>query len=371
MGKLIFTATNQEGVLESGYLDVNSNKEGLEELREKSYQNISLHNDASVDIHTDELPFYNKKELEILAKNEIKWQKGGSFLTYMVNTLKNNSFMMAIGSGLLYYGYTQNSAMWMASGVIVATALPFFSLLNYRVLSNYENCYRKLAFGEWDGVLEHLTTLRQITKNKAILVDIDTIEAYYLAHNKDLNGALKLILPHKEFLDSKMPGMYENKMASLYLLAKEYDKSLFSMQQAAKNSNQDLMYADLAMSEVRFGSLENAEAALKKVDINAMAEYTKPLVKYIDGFISYKKGDLQSAKELLSEAFEDISEYSKNPVIWVYIAMITSLYAVILNDMGEKSEARTLLDDGVLKITSVHADDKFLKLMKDRFGDMF
>jgi len=370
MGKVLYTAYNQDGKQKSGFIDVDSNKEALAKLKESGLVNISFHSEALFDFDNRDFAFLSERDIQRMVNLEVQWQKSSSFSSYFLELLKSNSITIIVGCAMVYYGYTEGSAMWMASGVILSTIFPFLGLWNYQLIHSHNNLIKAITFGEWEKVKGLSQKLRQGTKDRNVIVEADTMEAVYHAYKKDMDSAIKLLSSHRVFLESQNPGLFENKIANLYYMAGEYDKFLDKMKQALKISKQDLVRIDLAMAEAKLGSLETAEKELEKIEIESMALYTVPFVHYTKGLISYKKNDFKIAKEELLIAHNGALEYSQNPAIWSGIAMITSTLALVMYDMGEKDPANELLSEGIVKILNVHADKNLLEELQKRF-DIF
>lgn len=371
MGKVLYTAFNQSGIQESGFIDVNSNKEAVSKLKERGLEDISLHGDAALGFERGELNWLSAWEIKQVAKFEARLQKGGGFFSYFLNVMKSSSITIAIGAAMVYYGYTESSAMWISSGVILATVFPFFGLWSYNLVNSHDNLMRAVAFGEWDEVEGLSLRLREGTKDEDVIIEADTMKAAFYAQKKDMDSAIKMLLPHRDYLDAQSPGVFENKLASLYHIVGEYETYLQKMRESFSKSNQDLMRVDFAIAEARFGSLEVAQKEIEKVDLEAMAVYALPIVSYVIGLIAYKKGDLEVAKEEFLSAYSGVLEYDQNPAIWTVIAMITGMLAMVMYDTKEEEKAEELLSEAIIKILNVHADKYLLEEFQKRFPNYF
>ena len=365
MGKVLYTAYNQEGYQENGFIDVSTNKEALNTLKEKGFEGISLHGDASLGVDKELPSWFDNQAIQKEARLEVAWQKEFTFSSYMWEVLKEHALPFIVVAGMAYFEVSQ---VWMMLGLFIASIGPLFALWNYRRIATYNNAIKSVTFGEMQKIQPLAQKLRKIANNEDLRIEADSIEAFYHAYHDDINSAMKLILPHRALLDEKSPGMFENKMASLYYAAGEYDKFVSNMKQATKISNQDLLRADWAMAEARMGDIEIAREEIAKIDKESMADFTLPLILFTEALIAYRSGDLVTAQKELHTASHDMSKYDSNPAVWSFIALITATLALVKYDLDKEEEGRELLSDAVIKIVKVHGDRPLIKALEKRFG---
>ena len=370
MGKVLYTAFDEAGKEKSGFVEALNNKEALQYLSESGLQQIELHWDAAFAANRDDLEGISEKELARIAKFEVELHKGVNASSFTKEVLRNNLIPMVIGSAMVLYGMSESSAWWMASGVILSLAIPFFSLWNYNLLQTHAAMYEALSFGEWERVKELAPQLKERAKNPDVSVEADTLLAAYYAHHKDMPRAIKILGEHESYLATKA-GSYENKLGSLYFHAKEYDKSLFHLKQAYVVSKENMMLADWALAEVRFGDIQKAKENLSQVDLAQLPPYGIPFIDYIDGVIAYKEGDLSTAKNAFLGAVDGFSAYDKNPAVWAPLAMANVMLAIVFEAMGERENAYEYLSEGVVKIAQEHAETPLLEALKAKFPTRF
>ena len=259
----------------------------------------------------------------------------------------------------------------MAAGVIVASFVPFFSLYNYSTMNDFNNLLKASAFGEWNRVRELSQILRAKNKNIDVIIEADTKEATIFAHDKNMDSAINLILPHRKYLNETKPGIFESKLASLYYMAGEYDKYVQNMKKAYEVSKQSSFRCDWAMAEARLGNLEVARRLIKEMEIEELPIYGMPLMNYTKGLVAYRRGELDYAYEQFSWAYSSFLEYSKNPAVWASLAMVVSMFAIVTHDLDNDQDGSCLLSEAMIDIIKVHADKPLLVELDKRFPTLF
>lgn len=368
MAKVLYTATAQTGEVLSGYLDAASNSEALQKLKDQGLEKIELHSDALFGALRDDLEDLDENLLKKQAQLEAKWQKSMTFGSYLKELLSVNAFPLAAGAGMVWYGYQNHSWIWMSAGVIFASVGPFYGLWKYRTLRQFENVLKASTFGKWDQVIRETQKLRAITKKPAVLMEADTKEAIALAALGKMDQAMEILDIYKPQLDAMMPGMYENKLSELYYYHGTYDKTLELRRVSYEKMQNDISRLDLAMAELRFGSVQNAKNLLHEITYDALAAYAKPYYALLTGMVAYEESNLQLAKSKFLEAYDGMLEYRENSAMWSFIALIAGMLAIALYDLDEKEEADALLSDAIVAILKVHADKEMLEAFQKRFS---
>lgn len=370
MGKVLYTAYDAQGREKRGFIEALSNQDALKRLHSEGLEQIRLHSDAALGHSRDDLEGISQKELERIAAFELKIQQGVGLGMYTKEVLRNNVVPMFISALMFGYGYSEASWGWMASAVIVSSALPFFSFWNYGVMSIYNRAQKSLAFGEWEKLKEEATHFKNSSqKNPDFIVEADTMLATYHAKKGDMDQALSLLLPHKEYLEGKSSGTYENKLGSLYVHAKAYEKACYTFKQAYEVSRENMMLADWALAEARFGDITLAKENILSVSRDALPTFGVPFVDLVEGLIAYKSHSFEDAKYFFTSALEGFSTYDTNPATWTALAMVNIYLALTMHALGEEVDA--LLQEGVVQIAKEHADDALLVELKRNFPDHF
>jgi len=371
VAKVLYRALTQEGKEISGFVEAMSNKEALAQLKESGLEQINLLSDAALGFERDDLNGIGEDELAHIARFETKLQKGIGFFSYFAETMRNSSIPMVIGGAIVFYGDFAGSALWMAFGVIVALALPFFSFWNYGVMQGYNRLLKNLAFGEWEDVKKSSEDLKKQSKNPDVIVEADMRLASYYAHKGDMDKAITIISASKEYLDAKSAGAYENKLGELYWYAGMYEKSIYEMKRAYEISKENIFLVDWALAEARFGDNEIAKECIDRVDTETLPIFGLPFIAFIKGLVSYREDRLVEAKEMLIQAVEGFSNFDKNPVVWIPLSIVSSYLALVLSKLGDQERAKSLLSDGVVAILKEHAESSLLEQLRDEFPDYF
>jgi hypothetical protein len=370
VGKILFTGYLPNGVEESGYIDAKSNQEALEQLKAKGLKQIKLHTDAMTSALRTDLDGLSDREMRQMAELEAKWQKSMTFGSYLYALLKNNAVTILIGMVMFGYGYQVQGVWWMSFGVILATIGPFMGLWSYRISKEYENLLYAYTFGEWDKVRRYAANMRAAHKNNLqVITEVDSKEAIAYAVEGDIQRAKEILDQNRHYMQESMPGIYENRLASIYAIAGDYEKYLFWMKEGYKKSGQDLAKLDYVMAEARFGDLSQAEKLLSQIDTDSLSAPIQPFYHFLEGLVSYRKGDIESAYELFQAAYKMLLEYRENPAVWVPFASVTAMLAITAYDVGEKQKAEAILSDAVISVVKIYGDPQLLNALKERFPD--
>ena len=235
MAKILYRAYDSYGNIKDGYIDASSNKDAINKLREKGYEQIELFSDSIYPRY--DLEEIDDKELEQIAKDEIDStinKKG--FGNYVWKSLKSDYISILIGIVLLYFGYRNSSYITMSIGVIIASFGPFMKIWNYKLISAREKSQYAFALGKWKEVFEladrlkHLADKREMIfpgkVNKDLEVEADSMKAIYFAKNDDIESAIKLIKQHKDYMNEKIPGMFESNIGYMYAISEDFDRAV-------------------------------------------------------------------------------------------------------------------------------------------------
>ncbi len=381
MGKVLYSAIDKYGNTKSGFINASSNKEAMQQLKQIGLKKIKFYSDALFSTSRDDLDNFKEKELEEIAKQEIKNQQGSTFKEYAFATLKSSVLPIIAGIGILYYGYSIQSPILMAFGVIFATAVVFFKLWNYSVIKAHDTLIRALTLGAWEDIPQMSENLRTMAKqrkkifpgnvNQDLIVQADTIEASYYAHKKDLQKAIELLEVHREYLDKNQPSLYENKIAQLYYQARMFDKYLLKLKQCNIIANNDITRADLALAQARFGSVDEAQSLIDEIDESLIPAFASFQLHYIKGLIAYRKERLEDAENALFQAYLQLLKYKNNPLMLEPMAIVTGTLAIVLYDNKKSQETKMIFDNELIHILKVHGDKYLLDGLKQRFTDLF
>ncbi len=381
MGKVLYSAIDKYGNTQSGFIDASSNKEAMQQLKQNGLKKIKFYSDALFSTTREDIESLKEKELENIAKREIKNQQGFTFKEYAFETLKSSFLPIMAGVGVLYYGYSIHSAIVMALGVIIAIAFPFFKLWNYNVIKAHDGLIKAVTIGAWEHIPQMSENLRTLSKqrkkifpgsvNKDLIIQADTMEAFYYAHKKDIKKAISLLAPHREYLDKKQPSLYENKIAQLYYYAHDFDKFLLKLNQCNIIANTDITRADLALAYARFGSVDDAQNLIDQIDESLIPDYGTFQISYIKGLIAYRNESLDDAENELFQAYLQLLKYKDNPLMLEPMAIVTGTLAVVLYDNKKSQETKMLFDNQLIHILKVHGDKYLLDGLKQRFKDIF
>jgi len=371
MGKVLYTGLNLSGEKESGFVDAMSNKDALHILKKSGLQDVKLHSNVTTTQKNSDPDWLSEADRKHIAKLQVKWQKEINLSSFLGEVIKSNFVPIAAGAAMVYYGYSNGSASWMSAGTILASALPFFNLWNYRLLTAHDKLIKATTFGEWDKVEKLSEEIRRSTKERSVVIQADTLEANFYAKNDNIERAKDLLSVHEDYLEDTTPGLYENKLASLYYASKDYDLYLLNMKKAFKASGQDIMRVDMAMAEAKFGNLLVAEREIDKVYTEAMPAFGVPFVYYTRGIIEHKKKNLEEAKDELILAYSGFLEYSKNPATWVATALTAGSLSLVLHDLNEHEKAYELLKKSTVNVLKIHADEIMINNLKNKFPQLF
>ncbi len=372
MARVLYSAKDGNNQNIEGFIVALNNKEAIELLKSQGLDQIKLHGDASLfDQETESISWLDQKRESKIARKQFQIQKTKlSFSGYFADLLQSSLIPIAVGAGITYWGYVEQSYIWASIGTITAFALPFFGLWNYRVARNFDTLVKSYAYGKWDEAIELATTLKKQSKMPNLQLYADTIIARYKAKEGDLNTAVKILQSHKSYLDQK-PGLYQSKLASLYFSAGEYEKFCYHHKMAYEESKQSPMLSDWMLAEVMVGDHTIVDQYIDQIAIEELPQYGVPYIDFIKGYARYKEGKLSEAKGYLESALEGFLEYQENPAVWTILALNCAVYALTLYDLSETAEAKTQINEGVEQIMTEHGDKKLLEELRKRFAPRF
>ncbi len=374
MSKVLYSGVDESNKEVNGYIEADDNKDAIKKLEKSGLENIKLHGDASLYAGRDYLDGLSERELAYLAKNEIEMQKKPlSFFSYMMEKLSSSFIPIAIGGAITYYGYSNNSYILASFGTIVAFALPFFHVWMYSSMISYENLVKAVNFGEWEEALKLANSL----KNNNKIIKLDQLEAYVngviatkSAKDEDISKALKILENDREFYD-KTPGMYHNKIGSIYMSIGDIKNALFHYKQGYIEGKSTVMLSDWALIEAMVGDKDIAKKNLENIDATQLPIYALGYLDLIDGIIAYREKRFKEAIEILSKAHQSFSEYSKNPALWSVIALTSAYLALSYDKMNDKESAYSYLSGSILKILKEHAPKGLMSELREHFPSHF
>jgi len=359
MGKVLYSAITANGKVKRGYIDALSNEEAVKKLKEEGFSNINLYSDARFP-YQEELDSLSEDELEEIAYTEIDTLKSNTFGKFLLRVVKKNIIIILIGLAIAFYGYSIHSYLLAAFGFIVASFYPFINIWNRQASNAYNNAMRALLFGNLKQAQKETQKLRALVKDKNVLVECDMLDAKNLAKSGNIDNALDILLRHKEYFNSLGKGIFESKLTSLYLSAKDNKKALEYSKKAYELSKDNMLLTDWALAEARFGDIDIAKENIEKVNIEAIPVFGLGFIYFTKGLIEYKKANYKEAKELLIEALYAIEPFKENVATWGIISLIRVYLALTFNKLGFKKEAKKLLHKDVVKIIKVSAPKDLL-----------
>ncbi len=372
MAKVLFSAASHDGSEESGYIEAGSNRDALRKLKEMGLKQIRLYSDASIDIDDSVLDMLDEKGLQEVAKEAIEGQKKElSDADFMRTLLRSSALPALVGAAMFYYGFMHQGALWMAFGVIVASFVPFWSLWHYRIARAFESLQKKFVLGEWDEVERIGQKLHRMTRREDVRYEADFKQAYALARTGGFEEAKALLEKHRDFMAQRMPGMYENALGQLSLASERYADFLENMQEAYRVGKSDLLHMDWVMAELLLGDVDVAERELGEIEREALPVFAQPIVGFAEGLIAFRREKFEEAAKLLEEANEGLRAFVQNPVLWIPIATVRGVLAMVYHDLGRMEEAEALLDEAVVRILQTHLNPFWYRELATRFPDTF
>ncbi len=372
MAKVLYRAKDAEGRETEGFVDVASNGEALKKVTQKGLSDIRLFSDAALKISRDELEGLDEAQLRHIAKIELEAIEGahdpGSYLRELA---KKSLLPAAAGAAIGYYGYIEQSYLWMSFGTILAVAYPFFSLWYYTIAHRFESMIQAYTFGEWDRFGVHARKLLARTKKPEVVEEIHHRIACYEAMQGRLEKGLEICRKSEPFYRKQRQEIYHSRVAQVYACAGAYKEALEEIGKAYEISEANLLLAEWAQMESRFGSVEKAKALLAKVDRASIPHYGVGFLDFTEGLISARSGSREAAKKHLFAAYDAFAAYEKNPVVWSTIAMVVAYIALLLHSGEDRGEALRLLEPGIVRIITIHAPEAMCRALRMHYPEAF
>ena len=358
--KVLYSAIDEVGSERSGYVDAKSNRDAIELLTNDGLSEIKLHDDGALAIRRDDLNELSEDELEAKARFELKVRSKPSFTSFIMEVLRVNRSIILIGLALFFWGLSDENYYLLAFGAAVSLSMPLLSIWNYRTVSNYDRLLRAFAEGEWDKALSLIELLRKHMKLPEMEFDLDIRKASINSANGSLDSALQSLERWRSEFEEVSPGMYESRVASVYLASGHHEEYVDSMRDAFfKSSQSQTLILDLALAEARLGDHTKAELLLKAVNMEELPIYGVPFIEWVKGAIEKKNGSAD-AEFHLALAVSGFLEMGENPAVWTSLAVCIGDYASCLTEEQSNDKAQQLLES-VWTILNVHGEESLTK----------
>ncbi|MCG8312558.1 MAG: hypothetical protein MI976_05030 [Pseudomonadales bacterium] len=355
MKKIPYSATTKAGKEKNGFVTAASNKDALKALNDQGYTNIKLHDDSSTAFRREDLDGLSERELEQIAKLEIKARTRTSLVTCLIETIRLNWIIVVLGIGLSMWGYTDQSSVLLVIGLAVTLSMPLLTTWNYRTVTGYNNLLNSFAMGEWLEARQYIEQLRPKMKLPEMAFDLDIREASILASEGDLRGALELVEKWREVFETDSPGTFESRIAPIYHAAGDYQGFLERMKEGYfKSTSSSVLMLDLCLAEARFGEADRAELLLGKIVVEELPPQGIPFLDWVKGLIAIRKSDPASSS-YLAGAVSGFLEYSENPAVLTSLALCSGSYAYSLILHGDRDGAKSVVER-VWPILKAHGD---------------
>ena len=164
----------------------------------------------------------------------------------------------------------------------------------------------------------------------------------------------------KTGVEAKTPGLFEARIASVYLAAGSSKQYVEKMREAhAKSPDSPTSLVDLALAEACCGDADHAKQLLSRLAIETFPPHGKPYIAWIKGLIA-KQENRPEAARLLAEAVASMLPYGNNPAYWPTLAVCTGAWAAVLADLGQVEKAKETVSK-VWEVLKVHGNRELLK----------
>ena len=373
MGSVIYSATDNEGKKRYGFCEASNNKEVLEILKTKSFQDIKLYGDAFLAFDKVDEVEKSPSDEEKLAKYELDMTLNPNFKTFFWFMLKNKVWLglLLFGLFIALYGIYSQTTWVMIVGSLIMLSVPIWLWLVYQILNNFIKLYKAYLHGNWEEAEFWLNEFHHYDQKifpQSFKIQLDLIGAKLLAIHYNPNEALEKVEQKYGFLKTIASIEYELLLSSIHAMNGNYSDCLNQTQVVHdKHKEIALISLDLAIKEVFVGSKEKASTLLNTIHIEELDEFSMPMVYAVHAII-VQEDDTIKALDYFEQYLEKMESISTNINVFELFSIVMGYYAISLHENKQTQEATVTLN-GVWNILSIHGHKSLLEEIYKRMPE--
>ncbi|MDO6384775.1 hypothetical protein [Uliginosibacterium sp. 31-12] len=366
MAKILYRARDAAGNKKQGYIEAATLEAAREALLAKGLSDPQFFNEPGVAALREDLASLSPAQAQQQAAFELRIRERPGYSTFIRELLRRQRWLLAIDAVLLLWGLWSGDGWLCLAAVLLFAGSVLWPIWKFRDVQRYNDMLRSFALGEWSRALALISELKA-GGGKPLLMRSDFAfrEAYIHIRSGETTLALeteRLDRLHAE-LEASAPGMFDMRYASLCAAANDGAGVVAAMRRALLlNSSDSSRLVDVANSEARFGSIEQAEAVLKKAQDCVQQEMAQPFIDWTRGLIALRRNQSE-AETHLAEAMRGFMVYAANPAVLGAVGLCGGAYAIALARNGRRKEARDVVRQ-VSPVLKAHGDHALMTLLR-------
>ena len=361
MAKIQYSATTADGRRTEGELDAMSVESALDDLQREGLRDIDLHRVPAPP--APPLPSPSRSRQRALLRFQRRLQRSTGLDGVLADVARRQRWWLMLDAGLIAAGLATGRLVWLLAG-IAGAIFPFaVSLSRWRRAGRYQQLLKLSALGDWRGVRHLVPALREIGKASPLMdFDLDVRLATADAHEGRPAAALAALQPWRARL-VEQPGLFEGRLAAVVLAGGDTAGCLQWMAESAERSGGDVArQLDLALTQARFGDVDNAASLLGRVDTGPLPKHAVAFEPWVRGLVQLRRREPEALASL-DEALDEFLRLAEQPAAWPALALCACDHAVALNLAGQTAAARRQVAQ-VWPVLSAQAPRPLLRMLE-------
>ena len=367
MPQYLASARNAEGAKVTERVDADSADNAVRILRERGYDDITLHTDDVGALYTNQ-----KQVAEHISPRQYMWFRNlpsplGSILVIVVNAYKQAWLLnLAALAGLIYRRAWHMP--WGSFDIFLTLYLvfPLVFAVAWQLMPNAGRRYRMLvdavAWGRWEEVLARADSVG----GGVAPDDIAFHKAKALAGLGRLEEGLEVVKP---FLGGEKPPawIYWSRLAEVYRAARRHEEANALMDKALELAPDNAtILIDAGMMEVRRRhNPKRARELLARARTHALSDTVKLFGIYLEGLIALEEKRYRDAEPLLNEAFAGLYAMRfASPLMGSMIDQAHGWLALVAAGLGDTDAAEKHYRQAKPRLVALRLDEQIERCEK-------
>lgn len=366
MAKILYQARNADGKRDSGYIEAATLDEARALLLARGLSEPKFFNEPAAAALREDLKDLPDAEQARQAAFELRLREQPGYAVFIQELWRRQRIWLLIDAGLFIVGVWQDNAVMWGLALLYFGLTVLWPLWRFRHAHRYNAMLRAFALGEWSKALALISELKAGAGRDLLMrsdfafreacIRIRTGESSLARETEALHDL------HAE-LEASSPGMFDMRYASLCAAAGDGAGVVTAMKRARLlNPGDASRLVDVANSEARFGSVDDAEAHLAKVDEQVLPDLGVPFMAWTRGLIALRRNEAQ-AESFLEEAMRGFMVYAANPAVLGPVGLCGGAYAIALARNGRHKPARDVVRQ-VSPVLKAHGDAALLTMLR-------
>ena len=317
-------------------------------LRARGYSDLVLKEDdvaAAVQAGFSGQPTFFGEEIKVTAADRLKHRDNPTknFFSAVLKGINQSKVFCLIIVGLAVYAGFRGH--WVSVGILAIGLLAWLAFIICLSLPSvyYHKLNQASDWERWDEVLSLVETLRAVRKYSVVGVP----ETELIRHRaKAITGQGRL---HEALAEYKQcegrpdcpSWLYKLFVASLYAIAKDYNKSIEYRLQSIAEKPGSIAWLDLSYLYARRKSDPvKAREAMAEAEKSPMPDLAQPSRIRCLGIIAYLEGDFVTARSNLETSVELIEKAKSRPYRDGHLSIARAYLCCVLAKQGDLAGAK-------------------------------